>query len=964
MHKTKNSISTLLKIYIVFIIAVIYTFNYSSVSAKSSIEATVKPLDYSEEYQKYLNLKPEEKAKVLMPNQYDITSTPVVSGNPIYISHLMGSVLGANSSSTSYDLRDIISKNLVIRDQGELNNCWSFAAVASAESTIALADYKAGNTSNTYNFSEKQLDYAVSGNSTSDKYNVYGVNKDIAAGGVASWAYASMAGGHSLVNESDMPYDNNTSQTTTSVLYGKQIQTELYDTHIFSADGSPATRNEIKDFIVNYGGVFAPLHGADMDTANSFYNPVTNSIYCNNSTTYPADHAVLIIGWNDNYSKNNFLSSQRPSSDGAWIIKNSWGTEYGENGFMYVSYEDANINSENYGIKKMTYGTDYDYIYQYDELFPNQIAQIQLSATAPLFLKNDFTKQSSDDEYLTKVGITVPETQTLQVYVNPTGTNNDRNMKLVTLEEGESKTVEPGFHKLVFAEPIKITGNKFSVVISAIGNNTYNYYTQYKSTESFDIYNSKATVETNKCFMGYGYTPTDVRTWQDLGNYHAAEPSVENCDSTIKAFTKKVASTTPVVTGISIKTNPTKTNYYEGENFSSNGMVIQANYSDNTSRDLANSDLTITNATNLTYGQTSIKVSYNGFTIDVPITVSRNNVTSLTITNNPSKTVYNQGENFDPTGMVISANYANGNVRNLSNSSLTLSNNTSLKAGQTYITVSYGGKSINVPITVKSSGGPTPGNTIEEENEIEENTIPENKIPENNIPENNIPENNIPENTTGEDPIEEKEEPSNTDFSNALINVTKIQNKTYTDSNKKDYSLIGIEVTNIKRPANNDSMDYYIYVSQKASEEDISDWIKVTEAQNDNTKLSFTINTNDFDNINDYKNGSELYIYIKEVAKKGGNQSSKATLGLKTETKGGTKVDYYENDILKESKTVDEIYKETNAKEKEVKADNTTAGGKLPQTGAKMAASIIIGFVVLYGIHSFVEYKRINKKIK
>ena len=194
--------------------------------------------------------------------------------------------------------------------------------------------------------------------------------------------------------------------------------------------------------------------------------------------------------------------------------------------------------------------------------------------------------------------------------------------------------------------------------------------------------------------------------------------------------------------------------------------------------------------------------------------------------------------------------------------------------------------------------------------------------------------------------------------------MTKIQNKTYTDSNKKDYSLIGIEVTNIKRPANNDSMDYYIYVSQKASEEDISDWIKVTEAQNDNTKLSFTINTNDFDNINDYKNGSELYIYIKEVAKKGGNQSSKATLGLKTETKGGTKVDYYENDILKESKTVDEIYKETNAKEKEVKADNTTAGGKLPQTGAKMAASIIIGFVVLYGIHSFVEYKRINKKIK
>ena len=68
-----------------------------------------------------------------------------------------------------------------------------------------------------------------------------------------------------------------------------------------------------------------------------------------------------------------------------------------------------------------------------------------------------------DPEYTT-----IYENDTINVNL---GCDGDCNFKI-----GESKTVEPGFHKLVFAEPIKITGNKFSVVISAIGNNTYTYY--------------------------------------------------------------------------------------------------------------------------------------------------------------------------------------------------------------------------------------------------------------------------------------------------------------------------------------------------------------------------------------------------------------------------------------------------------------------------------------------------------
>ncbi len=38
-------------------------------------------------------------------------------------------------------------------------------------------------------------------------------------------------------------------------------------------------------------------------------------------------HAVTIVGWDDNYSKENFLDGKQPPADGAWLVKNSWGSE-------------------------------------------------------------------------------------------------------------------------------------------------------------------------------------------------------------------------------------------------------------------------------------------------------------------------------------------------------------------------------------------------------------------------------------------------------------------------------------------------------------------------------------------------------------------------------------------------------------------------------------------------------------
>ena len=121
---------------------------------------------------------------------------------------------------------------------------------------------------------------------------------------------------------------------------------------------------EIKKHIMTKGGVYL---GINADP--KWYNSSTNAIYCNEKSEKKSEdielktreqvlkyveetsnHAVTIIGWDDNYSRDNFKSSCRPQNDGAWLILNSWGKDWGNNGTAWVSYEDV-TDSVGYGLK-------------------------------------------------------------------------------------------------------------------------------------------------------------------------------------------------------------------------------------------------------------------------------------------------------------------------------------------------------------------------------------------------------------------------------------------------------------------------------------------------------------------------------------------------------------------------------------------------------------------------------------
>ena len=112
------------------------------------------------------------------------------------------------------------------------------------------------------------------------------------------------------------------------------------------------------------GGVQSALYTSmenGMDES-PHYNPQTNA-YCYDGPSAP-NHDSVIIGWDDAYPKESF--SIEPEGDGAFICTNSWGEEFGDEGYFYVSYYDTNIGVNNIVYTGIEPADNYDRICQGD----------------------------------------------------------------------------------------------------------------------------------------------------------------------------------------------------------------------------------------------------------------------------------------------------------------------------------------------------------------------------------------------------------------------------------------------------------------------------------------------------------------------------------------------------------------------------------------------------------------------
>lgn len=249
------------------------------------------------------------------------------------------SIETAANLPASYDPRTVGSVTSV-KDQGNVGICWAFAAMAVSESALIRQGFE----NSSVDLSELHATYF-----SWKKYGSGYTFKDFCyAGGNEGYPIAIMHSGAGPVYEKDCP------AASAAVIPTSTVDESMASSHIYELKRVESTFitsdadniAAVKNLITTYGGTTLGYYA---DTRDNMYTKwAANS---SEDMTYylpyrvGLNHAVEIVGWDDNYPASDFLKT--PPGNGAWLIKNSWGTGgIAGSGYMWISYYDMSFQGE------------------------------------------------------------------------------------------------------------------------------------------------------------------------------------------------------------------------------------------------------------------------------------------------------------------------------------------------------------------------------------------------------------------------------------------------------------------------------------------------------------------------------------------------------------------------------------------------------------------------------------------
>ena len=194
---------------------------------------------------------------------------------------------------------------------------------------------------------------------------------------------------------------------------------------------------------------------------------------------------------------------------------------------------------------------------------------------------------------------------------------------------------------------------------------------------------------------GYAFVKWTTNADGSGTSYNAGASYTANAGATLYAQWKSVS-----VSSISIKKLPTKMTYTVGQKFDPAGMTIKVNYADGTNKVISSGFSYTPNGAMNTAGQQAIAVSYQGKGTGFRVTVNDKAVSSIAIKKLPTKMTYTVGQKFDPAGMTVKVNYADGTNKVISSGFSYTPNGAMNTVGQQAIAVSYQGKGTGFRVTV------------------------------------------------------------------------------------------------------------------------------------------------------------------------------------------------------------------------------------------------------------------------
>ena len=284
----------------------------------------------------------DKDVTVLGDNKYSGDDSKSLN-NTVYATIVAGEGIPLTLIKNTIDVTDIPSKFDLrdwgwvtsVKDQGRMGACWSFGGAAAMESAILRY------LGLTIDLSENNLQ------DLSLKYYKYGSNSSFEANnGFAPGQYAV-----SWLGVFDEGYDVYDQLGKISPIFATPCNIHIQDFIVIPprGEGNFTNNNPLKEAVLRYGAVCVNYY-AITSGPEQYYNG-----------TATINHAVTLIGWDDD------KEIAGAPDKGAWLVKNSWGTQACDNGYMYISYYDTSFSTVSLSFAYSVENTvNYNMNYQYD----------------------------------------------------------------------------------------------------------------------------------------------------------------------------------------------------------------------------------------------------------------------------------------------------------------------------------------------------------------------------------------------------------------------------------------------------------------------------------------------------------------------------------------------------------------------------------------------------------------------
>ena len=397
----------------------------------------------------------------------------------------------------AYDLRSL-SRVSPVRNQGSCGACWTFATYASLESNLLTTESR--------DFSEEHMD----DHHGFDWACCSGGNRDLSTAYLARW--------DGPIHEADDPYDDG--DVCGNVGTGT-VQKHVQQVIFLPPRASSTDNDNIKDAIVTYGAVHSSMRWEGAQWEDSTYynhpgdsspNPSSEAAYYYNGTS-SSNHAITIIGWDDNFAASNFSTS--PGGNGAFLIKNSWGSSWGNSGYFWISYYDNVLGKTNSGSTVYVNAeevSNYEYNYQYD---PFGLTGSLGYGSETGWFANVFS--ASSDQAIEAVSFYAASpgaSYTISIHLSP---DSPPIQSSGAAHTQSGALTHAGYHTIPLVSPVPVSaGQTFSAVVELT---TPGYTSPIPCEFQVAGYSSAATANTGESYVsGSGSSWTDMAGWQANAN--------------------------------------------------------------------------------------------------------------------------------------------------------------------------------------------------------------------------------------------------------------------------------------------------------------------------------------------------------------------------------------------------------------------------------------------------------------